>query len=120
MILQDAYILASLLSHPLTTRETLSKALAAYDSIRRPLAQSVLENSRLTGFVFEFKTEDYDGRTIRCEKDTDDLKRSAERLWPLWKWAWTGRPEDDFTSACGLLQHFIDEDRLSSASRDAI
>ena len=104
---QDAYVLASLLINPLTTRETLPKALEAYDSIRRPLAQSVLENSRATGFVFEFKTEDYDGRTIETEDDLTELKHSAKRLWPLWKWAWTGQPEDDVLLAERVFREML-------------
>lgn len=52
--IEDAYILASLLAHPGTTRETLHDALKVYEAVRLPHGLMVQRLSRLNGRLFEF------------------------------------------------------------------
>jgi len=105
--IEDAYLLSSLLAHPLARTNTILKVLAVYDGVRRPLAESVLMRSRENGFVYEFNTPDYDGRVIRTDADLADLMVSADRLWGLWSWAWSGHPADDKRRAESMLECMI-------------
>ncbi|KZT56909.1 salicylate hydroxylase [Calocera cornea HHB12733] len=51
--IEDAHVLAHLLSHPLTTRSTVPCALRAYDAVRRARAQAWQEAAYATGLVYE-------------------------------------------------------------------
>lgn len=51
--IEDAYVLAALLAHPRADRETLGRALEAYDAVRVPVAQEVARKSRLNGLLYE-------------------------------------------------------------------
>lgn len=51
--IEDAYVLAALLAHPRVDRETLGRALEAYDAVRVPVAQEVARKSRLNGMMYE-------------------------------------------------------------------
>ncbi|KAI0749249.1 FAD/NAD(P)-binding domain-containing protein [Daedaleopsis nitida] len=52
--LEDAYVLARLLSHPDTHAGNVEAVLAAYSTIRQPRAQMVWEQTRLMGRVYDF------------------------------------------------------------------
>ncbi|THH09273.1 hypothetical protein EW145_g2128 [Phellinidium pouzarii] len=52
--IEDAHVLAALLAHSRTTRETLPDALRAYDAVRIPEANAVVNSSRLNGMMYEF------------------------------------------------------------------
>jgi len=54
-VYQDASILASLLSHDLTTRATASHVLGIYSRVRQPLATEVARRSRLNGEHFSLR-----------------------------------------------------------------
>jgi 2-polyprenyl-6-methoxyphenol hydroxylase-like FAD-dependent oxidoreductase len=51
-LLQDAWILAALLSHPLATRDTAGQVLRIYSRIRQPLATEIVRLSRVNGEHF--------------------------------------------------------------------
>jgi len=53
--IEDASILASLLSHDLTTRATASHVLGIYSRVRQPLATEVARRSRLNGEHFSLR-----------------------------------------------------------------
>lgn len=55
---QDAYLLATLLGHHLTTKSTLARALSIYDSIRRPVANEVARRSLVNGSLFGLQLPD--------------------------------------------------------------
>ncbi len=56
-VLQDAYILYTVLSHRSTHHGNVERALSIYDAIRRPAALRVQERSRLAGQYFTFSNE---------------------------------------------------------------
>ncbi|KAL9126381.1 MAG: hypothetical protein Q9217_004558 [Psora testacea] len=62
--IEDAYVLSQLLHHPLTTKATLAKALQAFDTVRRPLAQEVAKGSELSGKMFDFEYEPHSGKFL--------------------------------------------------------
>jgi len=51
--IEDAYVLAQLLSHPQTTRENIETVLKAYDAVRVPRAAFVAEASKIAGEVYK-------------------------------------------------------------------
>lgn len=51
---QDAYILAGVHGDSSTTIDNLETALQAYEKIRLPFANNVLESSRIAGRMHEF------------------------------------------------------------------
>lgn len=95
--IEDAYVLAALLAHPGVDRETLGRALEAYDAVRVPVAQEVARKSRLNGMMYELNAgggeelhagvghggEVVDGRDDdeddEDEEDEDEDVRSAAR-----------------------------------------
>ena len=79
---KDAYILAHLLGHPLTTRATLHRALQAYEHVRLPMAHHVMEGSRRSGIMYELQSEFRD--------KYDVLGPAIER-----QWDWVGGPNPD-------------------------
>ncbi|EIN11914.1 FAD/NAD(P)-binding domain-containing protein [Punctularia strigosozonata HHB-11173 SS5] len=54
--IDDAYLLASILGNRSTTISTLPAALQAYQTIRLPMANHVLEQSRVSGMMYAFIT----------------------------------------------------------------
>ena len=56
---QGAFILSSLLAHPLVTIETLPKVLEIYDAVRRPLGTDVVRRSNINGHLYEFSHPDF-------------------------------------------------------------
>jgi len=67
--IEDAHVLASLLSHPKTTRDTVPQALKVYDEIRRPRAQRMQDTSYEAAQIYE-------GRSLAG----NDKKKLAELL----------------------------------------
>ena len=61
---EDAYVLSQLLQHPSATRGNLTKALQAFDAVRRPLAQDAAERSEESGRMFDFEYEPYFGLSL--------------------------------------------------------
>ncbi|GAK63913.1 salicylate hydroxylase [Moesziomyces antarcticus] len=53
--IEDALFLSNLLSHPRVKAQNLTKALGAYDTIRVPRANRVLESSLEAGDTYEFR-----------------------------------------------------------------
>lgn len=50
MSVEDSFILSSLLGHAKTTKDAVN-ALKAYDEVRRPRTQRIVESSRGTGVI---------------------------------------------------------------------
>ncbi|KAF5393346.1 hypothetical protein D9757_000791 [Collybiopsis confluens] len=83
--IEDAFILASLLE--VASKETLPYALEAYQCVRRPFANHVLEGSYESGVMYEFNsgllTDDYEVLGPAIEKQwhwVEEPSPEAERL----------------------------------------
>ncbi|KAJ3551436.1 hypothetical protein NM688_g4701 [Phlebia brevispora] len=55
--IEDAYVLAGLLGHPLTTLATLHLALKAYEHVRLPMGKHVLQQSKRQGWMVQQLSE---------------------------------------------------------------
>ena len=82
---QDGYILASLLAHPSITRATLSRALQAYDAVRRPFTQGALQRSRTQGLLYQLNAPGWEDLTAEDStagrfprEKLDDIGRAIE------------------------------------------
>ncbi|KAF8880242.1 salicylate hydroxylase [Gymnopilus junonius] len=93
--IEDAFILSTLLGHPLTTRDTISRALNIYDHIRRPFALQVQERSRLNGQYFTLSAP---------EIDFDFLKTLAQIFTKNWEWCWSTSLAGSAQEATRLLE----------------
>ncbi|EJD03076.1 FAD/NAD-binding domain-containing protein [Fomitiporia mediterranea MF3/22] len=83
--IEDAYVLAQILGSSMCTRKTLAYALKAYEYVRLPMANDVLQGSRDSGLMYEF---DYPG-----------LGEHYAALGPViqsqWDWVWASHPEEE-------------------------
>ena len=71
--IEDAMILASLLAN-IKTAEEINDAFRAYDGIRRPRSQQVVESSTITGLMMSGKGPD----------TGLDLSRLKDGMWSRW------------------------------------
>ena len=107
MALEDAYILSSLLgrlvSQPGTgeqpSPQEISAALDAYDHVRRPRTQRLVETSRLAGELYEFQ-----GAT-----EGDDPDKVAENLNARYKWIWNKDLKQDLEEAFSVMTNLTDK-----------
>jgi len=97
--IEDAYILASILGHALTTKTTLSQALAAYEHIRLPLANHVLRESRNSGLMYEFNSE------YRDNYDTLGPAIQAQ-----WDWLGQTSPQDEVNRGLQYMKELCNID----------
>ncbi|KAI9061735.1 FAD/NAD-P-binding domain-containing protein [Trametes sanguinea] len=89
--IEDAYILAEVLGHPGTTLSTLSQALAAYEAVRLPMANHVLQGSRESGNMYEFNGP-----------LGADLARLGPQIGKQWDWVWKTTPLEEREKALRL------------------
>ncbi|TFK48376.1 FAD/NAD(P)-binding domain-containing protein [Heliocybe sulcata] len=98
--IEDAYLLGTLLGHPHATRTTLPAALAAYDRVRRPFAESVQRKSRENGRLFTCRRHDLHGADV----DEGVLRDLGERIRVNWKWAWETSVDGDVGRAVEMFE----------------
>ena len=103
--IEDGYVLGSLLSDPLTTRETLSTVLKVYEEVRLPHANDVLRRSDVSTSLSTF-----DDPRVSALAEKEHSKLDAGELWEMghlmmenWKWCWVTHVEDDRKRAIKLL-----------------
>ncbi|KAF9563568.1 FAD/NAD(P)-binding domain-containing protein [Agrocybe pediades] len=102
--IEDAYILATLLGHPLTTRDTISRALGIYDHIRRPLAYKVHECSRKNGLYFTLSTPEIDFDRVPEHEMLNQLKVLGQVFTKNWEWSWNSSIGSAVLEAMRLLE----------------
>ncbi|KAF7798745.1 hypothetical protein EIP86_009970 [Pleurotus ostreatoroseus] len=78
--IEDVFVLAGLLGHPSTTRDTVARALKAYEYVRLPTANHVGQVSRDMGRIYELDPA--------YGKILDELADGMERLFD-----WVGGPD---------------------------
>jgi len=100
--IEDAYVLAHVLGHRSTTRESLARTLEIYDRIRRPMALEVAEKSLINGQLCTFHNQDFDSMTE--DKLLQSLDALGERFTAGWKWAWTTSINESVEEASRLLE----------------
>ena len=79
---QDAFLLATLLGHRLTTLKSVSRALSIYDTIRRPIATEVAERSLINGRLFGLQLPG-----VPLDNDPQRLPELGDAIRDNWKWS---------------------------------
>ncbi|KAK0199926.1 hypothetical protein DFS33DRAFT_1399586 [Desarmillaria ectypa] len=108
LAIEDAYVLAELLSHPHITKSAVHRALEIYDSMRRPFAEDIarrsLENSRWLSLH-------YDNFDFSNSDDVDierKLREMGDRIVEKWRWAWSSTVHESLEQGKRELDKFID------------
>ncbi|KAF8075333.1 hypothetical protein FPV67DRAFT_1728536 [Lyophyllum atratum] len=99
--IEDAYILATLLGHPTTTRDVLHRALGAFDQVRRPKALEIAARSRRNGQLFTFHGQGLEG--LPEDALLSKLRALSEEFTRNWEWAWTTSIDGSVQEALRLL-----------------
>ena len=101
--LKDAFILGRILSNPLVNARNISTALEIYEQVRLPLANEVVESSRLAGLVYELSLPAVFGVIEEDTSEVDLTGRVLDAIYEQWTCQWDGVPEDDWKAAEKLL-----------------
>ncbi|KAL5526162.1 hypothetical protein ACEPAG_7500 [Sanghuangporus baumii] len=94
--IEDAYVLASLLTHPRLTRHNLANAFKSYDAVRVPISQRVTETSRANGMMYECNLRWDEGADHErganlngdIDEDMNSLRRLADAIMQIHRWEW--------------------------------
>ncbi|KAF8072155.1 hypothetical protein FPV67DRAFT_1748853 [Lyophyllum atratum] len=97
--IEDAFILATLLGHHLTTLESVPSALAIYDQIRRPVAMEVAQRSLINGRLFGLQLPG-----VPLDNDPERLPELGDAIKENWKWTWSTTLDADVKQAVRLLE----------------
>jgi len=90
--IEDAYILARILGHPSITLDQIEDALLAYEKIRLPLANHVLNGSRDSGLMYELNAS-----------QGDDLQTLGPAIGRQWDWLKETTPDGELERALQIL-----------------
>ncbi|KAL0565839.1 hypothetical protein V5O48_016176 [Marasmius crinis-equi] len=105
--IEDGYILAALLGHPRTTRENVHRALRIYDEIRRPLAQGVMERTRMNGRYYSLELDGLDVDELPPQQQREFLQRMGKKFVKNWEWAWTTTADDALSEALRRVEQTL-------------
>ncbi|KJA16008.1 hypothetical protein HYPSUDRAFT_80276 [Hypholoma sublateritium FD-334 SS-4] len=102
--IEDAYILAKLLSHPKATKVLIPKISEVYNSIRQPRGNRVLAASIRTGLLCEFLAPGFEHvREGDAHVPFDKLHEVAELLSKELEWTWKESAEGDVERALEMF-----------------
>jgi salicylate hydroxylase len=86
--IEDAYLLATLLGQRAITMSSISRALRAYDAIRRPFVNDIARRNRLTGYQFMFLGDNFDWDNCPDEVLRSRLQYLGGNITNNWDWTW--------------------------------
>jgi hypothetical protein len=101
-MVQDALVLASMLSHELTTKTTVAHVLEIYSRVRQPLATEVARRSRLNGEHFSLRT--LAGPDHHHLSSSARLQGIAKQIQENFEWVSETDASVDLQRAMSLLQ----------------
>ena len=90
--MEDAYILARLLTHPLATEETLSETLQVYNQSRHAFSTDLVRKTRLCDQIYEFN----EGPVPKNPQDHDGIEEWSKKVHALWAFQLDEHGADDF------------------------
>ncbi|THU93322.1 FAD/NAD(P)-binding domain-containing protein [Dendrothele bispora CBS 962.96] len=104
--IEDAYILARILTYKTTTKSTLVAALKVYDEIRRPPSQYAAEVSRSNGMMYEYNHPDfvYNSPGHPDGPSREELEKMGQALGKTFLWLAQGHIRDDWIKAQEMLE----------------
>ena len=93
--IQDAYLLATVLGHPSTKLETIPRALAVYDKLRRPFSSDAAVRAQMNGQMCAWQAGDI------------PLIKYGETMTKNWEWIWLSEPDGALDDAVNMLDQKI-------------
>lgn len=94
--------MGKILAHPLTTPTTVHLALKAYDTIRRPRTQAIVDLSRELGRLGDFSAD------LQLAEGQDEEEVVGERFRTLGGWIAQGDMDNDVDQAVESMQRIIE------------
>ncbi|KZP25870.1 FAD/NAD(P)-binding domain-containing protein [Athelia psychrophila] len=106
--IEDAYVLAALLSHSKCTLASLPCVLHIYDAVRRPKATAVWHLSRTNGMIDEFAGAGYEHiGTNDGNVSSETLAKMAKETEKNYDWAWKTSAETDREEAVSMVSKLV-------------
>ncbi|KJA14751.1 hypothetical protein HYPSUDRAFT_92215 [Hypholoma sublateritium FD-334 SS-4] len=101
---EDAYILASLLSHRRSTPSAVPDISEIYNSIRRPVGNHVLQEARNVGRLTQLVAPGFED-VVEGDADVplEKLHDLFDEMDRRWEWVWKESAEDDRRKAVEML-----------------
>lgn len=81
----------------MTSRETLSLALQAYEHVRLPAANDVLKGSRESGLMYEFNHPNFG----------ENYEILGPAIQKQWEWVWASHPDECVEKGLTFLRERI-------------
>ncbi|PPQ78461.1 hypothetical protein CVT25_011856 [Psilocybe cyanescens] len=98
--IEDAFILASLISDPLCTKQMISKVSQIYDTVSRPRGNRAMRLSRLTGELSELIAPGLEGD---AQASSDILERAFQAYEDGLHWVYEDLPHEGRKQALEML-----------------
>ncbi|KAF4588988.1 hypothetical protein EYR40_010544 [Pleurotus pulmonarius] len=104
--IEDAYVLAALVSDPRCTVSSIPEVLRIYNDVRQPFANHVQEASRLQGLCYELNGPRF-AHTLPVGQSVtpEALREIIADLIEGWKWQWTRSAETQKERALSELDN---------------
>ena len=99
LLILDGLVLAVLLASPHARIDTLPAVLRAYDTVRRPFSQDILQRSYDAGTMLCLQSE----RVAAGDTSAANLRRLGDDLNDITRWAWTTSSQVERDAALRLL-----------------
>ncbi|KAF8804176.1 FAD/NAD(P)-binding domain-containing protein [Phlegmacium glaucopus] len=115
--IEDAYILAHLLSKAIRDGIPISAVTKVYDDIRQPFGNFVQSASRSHGLLYEFNAPGFeDVQELDNSLSSDRLAKLGQLITSEWEYAWLTSAEGDCQKALAMLETY--NSLMLNASRD--
>ena len=102
--MEDAYVLAGILSNPLVKLDNVAAALKIYEEIRLPHGNYVQRRSALAGDLSTFNDPRFEHLVKEDNVSPGALWEIGHTLVDIWKWSWVTEIEDDRKRAMQLAE----------------
>ncbi|PPR03585.1 hypothetical protein CVT26_006126 [Gymnopilus dilepis] len=103
--IEDAYILAHLISKAARDQTPTSRLTQVYDAVRRPFANFVHAASRAHGLLYQFNAPGFEDIQEYDENVSKDrLDKLAQLIVGDWEYAWTTTADEDLKRALAMIK----------------
>ncbi|KAF5348254.1 hypothetical protein D9756_010527 [Leucocoprinus leucothites] len=101
--MEDGYILATLITIGVQDGVDVSRMIEVYNTIRQPMGNFVLNNSRRQGFRFELNAAGFEDIQENEPVQMNRMVGLAEEIIRGWRWVWTTSVLEDQKRAMALI-----------------
>jgi len=106
--IEDAYILAHLLSKAVHEGIPISAVIKVYNDVRQPFGNFVQDASRTHGLLYEFNAPGFeDVQELDSSLSSDRLTKLGQLITSEWEYAWSTTAEGDCQKALAMLETYI-------------